>query len=281
MEHTICIIGLGLMGASLSQALHGFRQSHIVGVDNDADVRAKALERGFVHEAGADIAAAAQGADLLVFCVYARHIPSLLRRCLPVMKPGCVITDICGVKGALYREILPALPEGVDYIGIHPMAGKEKDGIDNASATLYQNSSMLICPTPSSSQAALALMKDMAHHIRCVRIEVVPYAEHDAIIAYTSELMHIASAMLCAHYHPGMNLAFTAGAYRDCTRIADINAEAWAELLLENRQNTLAALDTYIDDLQRFRAALLAQDEPEMIRLLAQAGNNKREMLRR
>ena len=281
MQFKICVVGMGLMGASLAQALRGFKDAHITGVDNNPAALRVALENNMVHQVSGTITEAAVDADLLIFCVYARHIPALLGQCLPLLKPGCIITDICGVKAPLYDQILPQLPNNIHHVGIHPMAGRERDGIENADPTLYQNTNMLICPTTASTQNAIRLMEDLAQHLGCARVRTISYKEHDAIIAYTSDLMHVASAGLCLHYPPQMDLTFTAGAYRDCTRVADINAEAWTELLLENSANTLSALDCYISDLQDMRRALQNKDDNTLAQLLTQAGNNKREMLKR
>lgn len=281
MQFKICIVGMGLMGASLAQALHGFKNAQIVGVDTNEDALQTARQKNMVCQAANSITEVVQDADLLIFCVYAKHIPTLLHQCLGLLKPGCIITDICGVKTPLYKQLLPRLPANIQYVGIHPMAGKERDGIENADPALYRNTNMLICPTAATTPNALQLMQQLAQHIGCARIETVPYDEHDAVIAYTSDLMHIASAGLCLHFPPRMNLAFTAGAYRDCTRVADINAEAWTELLLENRENTLEALDNYIDGLQSLRRAMQDEDPSTLEQLLSRAGNNKGEMLTR
>lgn len=281
MEFKICVVGLGLMGASLAQGLRGFKGARVVGVEQQPAARQKALEAGMVSAVFPDIAEGAAGADLIIFCVYARHLPPLLRAALPALKPGCLLADICGVKGPLYREILPLVPEGMRYVGIHPMAGRERDGIENADPALYQNTSLLICPTPKSAPEDIRLMEALARHLGCARTRTVQPEAHDALIAYTSDLMHVSAAGLCLRYPPKLDLAFTAGAFRDCTRVADINAEAWAGLLMENRQNTLGALEGYIADLQRLAGALRAGDDETLRRLLLQAGNNKREMLKR
>lgn len=281
MGFTICIVGMGLMGASMAGALRGFRGARIVGADISAETRDKAARTGWFDAVAPSAEEGAAGADLVLFCVYARHIPALLKDCLPALKPGCVLADICGVKGPLYEEIIPMLPAGAVYVGLHPMAGRERDGIDNADPALYRNSSMLICPTGATTPAALRLAEELARHIGCARVRAVPCEEHDAIIAYTSDLMHLSAAGLCLDFPAEMDLSFTAGAYRDCTRVADINAAAWTELLMENRPHTLARLVRYIGDLGRLRDALQNRDEKALHALLQRAGDNKREMLRR
>lgn len=281
MSYKIAIIGLGLMGASLACALRGFRNAQISGTDKDLNVIKKALDTGIVDEASADITIAVHNADLVIFCVYAHNIPALVKACAPSLKKDAVVSDICGVKGSLYAELGWLIPDSVNYVGVHPMAGKERDGIDNADKAIYKNSGFIICPLPSTTETSIALMKEMAAYIGAKNIQVAPIGLHDEIIAYTSGLMHIASAALCIDYHPQMTAAFTAGAYRDCTRIADINAGAWTELLLDNREHTLAYLSKYIRNLQDIQTALSDRNEQGLYDLLDTAGQNKREMLLR
>lgn len=281
MEFTICIVGLGLMGSSLAQALKGFKNAKLVGVDEDPAVCNTAQESGVATKCWQSVADGAKNADLIIFCVYAHHIPALVAQCLPVLKNGAVLCDICGVKNKLYHNILPQLPDGISYVGLHPMAGKEKDGIANADKNLFKNTSFLVCPTEKTTQNSLILVKELAAHIGCAKIEEVAFAMHDEIIAYTSDLMHIASAGLCLNYHQKMSSAFTAGAFRDCTRIADINPSAWCELLLDNKANVSHFLGQYIDDLSSIHAAIQENNPQELHRLLKRAGDNKREMLTR
>ena len=278
MNYTVGIVGLGLMGASMAMALQGFKDARILGADIDENICRRAKEDGVVNEAYTDPGRVFEQSDLLIFCVYAHHIPGLLETHAKHLKPGGVISDICGVKGPLYEKIMPLIPEGVTYVGTHPMAGKERDGYENAEAGLYRNSGFIIVPTARSTPEGAALLRELAEHIGAARIAVAGPEEHDALIAYTSDLMHIAAAGLCARPHPGFHPAFTAGAFRDCTRVADINAGAWTELLMDNRGNTAEALGRYIEDLQAMRATLVNGDWAALQALLQTAGENKRRM---
>ncbi|MCL2747186.1 MAG: prephenate dehydrogenase/arogenate dehydrogenase family protein [Oscillospiraceae bacterium] len=278
MPYRVCLVGLGLMGGSMAYALKGFRDCEIVGADSDPDVCTRVLRAGAVSRAYGDAAEAVSGASLVIFCVYPHHIPPLIRACASHFQQGAVVSDICGVKTGLYQTLAPLIPDTIDYVGAHPMAGRERDGFENACPTLYRGSGFLITPLPKSKPSGIALLRELADHIGAARIEVIDPAHHDRIIAYTSDLMHIAAAGLCLDFHPDMTLAYTAGAFRDCTRIADINPDAWRELLLANRDNTLEALDAYIEDLRRMRGAIARRDGATLAGLLAQAGDNKREM---
>jgi len=275
----IGIIGLGLMGASLALAMRGFKEAYLLGADRDELVCRRAEGAGVVHEASTNAGHVIERADLLIFCVYARHIPAMLREHRHRLKPSCVVTDICGVKVPLYEVVLPMLPEGVVYTGVHPMAGKERDGYENAEVGLYRNSGFLITPTEKSTPESIDLMRELAGYIGATRLAVVAPAEHDAIIAYTSDLMHAAAVGLCITPPQALHPAFCAGAFRDCTRVANINAEAWAELLMDNQENTAAALEQYIEDLQKIQRALQENDNEGLREMLQRGGDNKRSML--
>jgi len=283
---TVGIVGLGLMGASIAMALRGFRDARIVGADIDEQVCRRAEVDGVVSRAYTDPGRVFEQSGLLVFCVYAHHIPGLLQAHGNRLRPGCVVSDICGVKGPLYEKIMPPaasasealVPPGAVYVGAHPMAGKERDGYENAEAGLYRGSGFVVVPTARSTPEGVALLRGLAEHIGAARIAEAGPQEHDALVAYTSDLMHVAAAGLCVHPHPGFHPAFTAGAFRDCTRVADINAAAWTELLMDNRGNTARALESYIADLQAMRAALINEDRAALCALLQEAGDNKRNM---
>jgi prephenate dehydrogenase len=277
-QKTIGIVGLGLMGASLALALRGFCGATLIGADTDELVCRRAVANGVVHHASMDVGGVIAQSDLLLFCVYAHHIPPILRLHAHKIRPDCLVSDICGVKTRLYAQIEPLIPACADYVGLHPMAGKERDGFENADGKLFHNCGCIITPLQRSKQSGIAAMKALASYIGATRVSVAAPEEHDKIIAYTSDLMHISAAALCMHPHIDMTPAFTAGAFRDCTRVADINAGAWTELLIDNRQNTLRSLTQYIGDLQAMRDALESRDVKRVYAMLQQAGDCKREM---
>ena len=273
---TIAIVGLGLMGGSLAHALKGFRDACLIGADTDVQVCRQAVRAGVVSSAHPSPDVILPDADLVLFCTPPHAIPELLRACAALCKPSVLLCDICGVKSPLYREIEAVLPKPMRYIGIHPMAGKEVGGFTNADGALFVNTGFIIIPTPRTVQEDVVLMRALARHIGVAHIAQIEPKTHDDIIGYTSDLMHIASAALCMDMHPGMTPAFTAGAFRDCTRVADIDASLWTELLMVNRTHTLAHLDRYINRLTQVYDALFAEDEAGLHALLLRAGDNKR-----
>ncbi|MEE1013686.1 MAG: prephenate dehydrogenase [Clostridia bacterium] len=277
-DFKVAVIGLGLIGGSMAYALRGFRKGTVVGCDIDPKVRAQAVKERAVSLAYADPGDAIDGADLVIFCTYPKTILELVEKHRHRLKSGAVVSDVCGIKTTLAREIVSLLPEGVDYVGGHPMAGKEVEGFANASAELFWMTGFIVTPAENAKAESVALVCEMAQYIGATRITQASPEEHDSVIAYTSDLMHVAAAGLCLDYHPDMNRAYTAGSFRDCTRIANINPELWTELFLSNKENTLKEIDRYLSSLNRLREAIAGEDSRGLRELLAQVRENKKTM---
>ncbi len=274
-DFKIAVIGLGLIGGSLAYALRGFRAGVVVGCDIDPAVCRKAEKEGAVKQAYTDAKDAICNADLVVFCTYPKTIVKLVEQNRAYFKQGAVVSDVCGIKTDLAKTMTSLLPEGVDYVGGHPMAGKEVEGFSNASPELFWMTGFIITPSHQAKPESVALIHDMAHYIGATRITQASPEEHDGVIAYTSDLMHIAASALCLDFHPNMNRAYTAGAFRDCTRIAYINPQLWTELFLSNRENTLREMERYMDSLNRIYKAIEEQNGEVLTALLTQVRENK------
>lgn len=276
----VSVIGLGLIGGSMAYKLKS-QGIKVKGFDTNSDTLQKAIAKGAIDYVSTSTADAIENADLIIIATYPDSIVKIVKENKNRFKNGAVITDICGVKSRIAKEISNALPPTVSYVGSHPMAGKEVEGFDNAEPGLFEGCGFIVVPTEKSDDKSTRLVCDMAKKLGAARIAVNNPEEHDSIIAYTSDLMHIAASALCLDFNQNMNLAYTAGAFRDCTRIAMINPTLWTELLTENSKHTLTELDRYIDSLKRFRTALANDDEAELLNLFTQVRENKTEMLSR
>ncbi len=271
----IAVIGLGIIGGSMAYALHGFKNATISGCDTNSETRRKALNSGAVDEVFESPAPAIKDADLVVLCVYPELITKIVSENASYFKKGAVITDVCGVKTKLAREMKKVLPKGTTYVGGHPMAGKETDGFDSATPELFGMCGFIITPIEGSTPEAVDLVTRMARYIGATRITLATPEEHDSVIAYTSDLMHVSAAALCLDYNRKMNRAYTAGAFRDCTRIANINPQLWSQLFLENKEFLLQELDTYINSLERIRSAITYDDKDAIEEMLSKVRENK------
>ncbi len=274
-QFKIAIIGLGIIGGSMAYALNGFMSAQIYGCDIDAETRRKAVEKGAVNVATDNPAEAIQDADLVILCTYPEMVVKIIQQNKAFFKEGAVVTDVCGVKKDLVKGIEASLPKTCQYVGGHPMAGKETHGFDSATPTLFGMCGFIITPGKTSTKHGISLIEKMARYIGATRICTATPEEHDSVIAYTSDLMHISASALCLEYNKNMNRAYTAGAFRDCTRIANINPELWSELFLENRKFLLTELNQYIESLEKFKKGIENCDKDELRRLLTTVRDNK------
>ena len=277
-DFKIAVIGLGIIGGSMAYALRGFRNARVVGCDRNLQTREAALQSGAVSEVYENAGDAIDGADLVVLATYPDGIVPTVAENSGRFKRGAVITDVCGVKTEIAAGIAAVLPEGTDYVGGHPMAGKEVDGFANASPEMFWACGFIVTPIDSSRQESIDLICEMARYIGATRITVASPEIHDGTIAYTSDLMHIAASALCLDYNEHMNRAYTAGAFRDCTRIALINPQLWTELFLANSKNTIAEIDRFMGSLTKLRTAIADGDAETLCSLLAKVRKNKLDM---
>ena len=277
----ITIIGLGIIGGSAAYALKGFNNAEIIGFDTNDDVMRLAVERGAINESAKSVSDAINGSDLIIIATYPNSIPSIVSENKQFFKRGAVLCEFCGVKTKISAEIEAVLPDGVYYVGGHPMAGKEVDGFVNAEPDLYKNCGFIITPSQKSSEESVKMIYDMAEYIGASRIDVCVPKIHDELIAYTSDLMHIAASALCLDFDDRINLAYTAGAFRDCTRVALINPELWTELFMINGNNTVKQIDKYINSLTKLRNAISEKDDKSLFEMLKTVRNNKEDILKR
>ncbi|MCL2031503.1 MAG: prephenate dehydrogenase/arogenate dehydrogenase family protein [Oscillospiraceae bacterium] len=273
---TIAIIGIGLIGGSLAYALRGFRDCVLVGYDIQPAVTLQAKMYGAIDIAAGSAEQAAEQADLCLFCANPTAILDGIANCRVFYRKGAVVSEICGVKEELARTIPSLLPEGVRYIGLHPMAGKEVGGFVNAERGLFKGAGFILVPPENHDPNALALMRELSEYVGAGQVIVNTPAEHDDIIAYSSDLPHVTATALVSRYPQALTLAHTAGAFRDGTRVANIDADLWTDLFSRNRKPLLYHLDGYIDTLYALRDALSRNDKEAIRGFLNSAQRNKR-----
>ena len=209
-QRTIVIVGLGLIGGSLAAALKGFEDSCLIGVVRRQETADYALNHGFVHEATLDASSALARADVTILCATPDALLGFLRQHAQEFRPGSLVTDVCGIKTAV-MEAAKALPEGVDYIGSHPMAGTEFAGIEHALPNLFHGSNWIMVPREDSTQEHKDFIRRMAHHVGCQDVREITPERHDAIIAYTSQVMHIMAVAVCDGIEAACGLRFLKG----------------------------------------------------------------------
>lgn len=271
----IAIIGLGLIGGSIARRLRGFHNCTIAAYNRTQEILTFAKQDGVIDEGFQNPGDAMDGADLIILCLYPQLNVNMVRDNLSRIKPGAVITDVSGVKGFMVDELSKILPDNVDFIGAHPMAGREVGGYQSSTDTLFNKASFLITPTKQNKPENIALIRELAEYIGCGHIVTTTPEEHDDVIAYTSQLMHVVAVALCDSPMIERSKYFSAGSLRDCTRVAVINAEMWSELFTENKDALVNRISEMQQSLEKIKNAVAAGDRNELENIMKHATSQK------
>ena len=271
---TIAIVGVGLIGGSVALAAksRGVAQT-VIGVGRNALRLEQARRAGIIDEGVVDLAAAGIRADLMVFCTPVDRISAGVREAAQTCREGTLITDVGSVKGGIARALASGLPDGVVFVGSHPLAGSEQQGFQNADARLFENRMCVVTPVTESMPFAVEKIATFWEGLGANVVEMSPEA-HDTALAETSHLPHLAAAALAATLSPE-NSTLTASGFRDTTRIASGDPDLWTAIFLANRRDVLASLMKFDQLLAEFRQALEHNDADELKRLLAAAKMNR------
>ena len=271
----IAIIGLGLIGGSIARRLRGFHDCTIAAYNRTAETLLLAKQDGAIDEGFSDPGEAMEGADLIILCLYPQLNVDMVRDNLSHIKSGAVITDVSGVKGFMVEELSKILPDDVDFIGAHPMAGREVGGYKSSTDTLFNKASFLITPTEKNKPENVALIRELAEYIGCKHVVTTTPEEHDAVIAYTSQLMHVVAVALCDNPMIERSTFFSAGSLRDCTRVAIINAEMWSELFVENKDALVDRISEMQASLEKIKQAVADSDRGKLEEIMKHATEQK------
>ena len=273
----ILVVGLGLIGGSLAMALRGFEDFEVVGAVRSQSTYSKAAERHAADRLTFDPAGELPGADVVVLCQDPAGIIGFLREHRERFKPGCLIWDVCGVKTAV-MEAAQCLPSGVDFIGCHPMAGKEVSGIDNAEGTLFRNTHFIVTPGPAATAEHLELLRRMADHCRFGDVIITTPERHDEMIAYTSQLMHVIAVSVCADEGLFSCKGFEGGSFRGCTRVAALDPAMWTQLFTLNAPALCQVVGALEERLRQYRQAIETGDREALSAMLACASGRKKQI---
>ena len=234
-----------------------------------------ALAHGLVHEATLDTAAALARADVTILCATPQGIMDLLEEHHAHFKPGSLVTDVCGVKTAVLEKAR-LLPPEVDFIGSHPMAGTEFAGIEHALPTVFQGSNWIMVPRPESTGEHKAFIRRMARHVGCQDVREIPPERHDAIIAYTSQLMHIVALSVCDDAELFQCQGYEGSSFRDVTRVAALDPDMWTDLMSANAPALTQVIRRLEENLHAYRIALDNRDRERLHAKLTYSSNRKR-----
>jgi prephenate dehydrogenase len=271
----LVIIGVGLIGGSLGMALCNRRIAEtVVGVGRDKEKLNAALKCGAIHQASLNPLQAVAEAEIVVLSAHLSANQELLRDISPHLTPGTVVTDVGSVKGEIVRTAQELMPEGVFFVGGHPMAGSEQQGIAGADPYLFENAYYILTPTPDLPVWALEKVKAMARGVGARVIELSPM-EHDLAVAALSHLPHVIAYSLVNSLTllPGGDkfLPLAAGGFRDTTRIALSNPGMWRDILMANQEMLTNVLGLFKQELQLLESAVLSNHKEDIDLFLQRA----------
>jgi prephenate dehydrogenase len=270
---TIGIVGCGMIGCSLAAALKSRKfRGQIVGCGRPGANLETALGRGLVDRVESEAARAAAACDFVVVCTPVDRIVDDVRTLAKAARPGTLITDAGSVKQSICR-VLGDLPDGVTFIGSHPIAGSEKQGCAHADAQLFVDRVCVVTPPPSASRAQVTRVGEFWKALGMSVVEMSPEA-HDRALAQTSHVPHAVAAALAASLDVE-NRGLTAGGFQDTTRIAAGDPELWSAILLANAGEVAAGLRTVSARLGDLLAALESHDKMRLRALLQTAKQNR------
>jgi prephenate dehydrogenase len=267
----VCVVGLGLVGGSIAKALRRAGVERLWGVDVDSDALLLAEFDGAIQRGFEDPQEALVRSDLVFLCLHPDAMLEFIKANVGHFKRGALLTDTAGVRRGINARVAAAIRPDLRFVGGHPMAGKEDQGYRASDPDIFRGASWILTPDPACARADVELVAGIARAIGCDTVRETDEERHDAMIAYTSHLPHLAAAAMVRNPLVGSVRGFTGGSFRDATRVARINPRLWADLLLSNADQVLPVLDRFREELDKLRAAISTGDRGALESLLLEA----------
>ena len=263
---TVCIIGLGLIGGSigLSMKKNNF-ESKIIGYAKTEKTLFRAVERGLVDESEKSLIKAVDGADLVILATPLSTFKPIIEEIAPFLKKGSIVTDTGSAKFTVLEELKDLIPSEVEFIPGHPIAGTEESGPDSGFPELFENRWCILTPTEDNS-------KDSIESIKCFweslgsRVEIMDALHHDKVLAITSHIPHLIAYNIVGTANDLANVTdsevvkYSAGGFRDFTRIAASDPKMWSDIFTYNSEAVLEMLDLFSNDLTKLKKSILEKD---------------------
>ncbi len=262
----IALIGFGLIGGSIARAARAQGLAgEIVTTARSAKTRARVIELGIVDAVLETNAQAVENADLVILCIPVGACGPVAQEIAGHLKPGAIVSDVGSVKGAVVRDMAPYLPEGVHFVPAHPVAGTEHSGPDSGFAELFINRWCILTPPEGTDTEAVEKLRAFWAGIGA-KVEIMTPDHHDMVLAITSHLPHLIAYTIVgtADELEGVTqsevLKFSAGGFRDFTRIAASDPTMWRDVFLTNKDAVLEMLGTFTEDLSKLTRAIRRGD---------------------
>ena len=256
----ILIVGLGVIGGSYAAALSAAGYDVFCITKEKKDIE-YALKKGII-KGGSDKVdkELVRGSELIIFALYPTVFIEWIEKYQHLFTPGALITDVCGVKSQVVYRVQSILREDVEFISAHPMAGRERSGVEFSDPEVFIGANYIVTPTEKNTEEAIFTCRELGRILGFARISELSPEEHDKMIAFLSQLTHcIAVSLMTCSNAPELE-KYTGDSFRDLTRIAKINDRMWSELFLMNKDALISEMDSFIEEFKNFRNLLLNED---------------------
>ena len=260
----ILIVGLGLIGGSYAEGLRkaGYEVGAVTRSQKTLDY---ALAKGIIDSGSIEVTEDyVSRFDIVVFALYPHVFLSWIERYQGFIRPGALLTDVTGVKRAVVYKVQEMLRPDLEFVGAHPMAGREVYGVENADSSIFKGANYIVTPTPANTEQAVRTCEELGRTLGFGCISRLTPEMHDEMIGFLSQLTHCIAVALMNSKKSEHLAKFTGDSFRDLTRIARINEGMWSELFLLNRDELLSQMDLFAEKFGELREAVAEGDIPKM-----------------
>ena len=260
----VLIIGLGLLGGSYAEGL--INAGYEVGaIDIKKESIEYAINKGIINHGTIEVTKEyIEQFELVIFGLYPKVLIEWLKEYQAYFKSGTIITDVTGIKGWLIKEINAILRNDVEFIGAHPMAGREVYGVENSNKDMFKGANYIVTPTINSTEYAINVAKEIGRALEFKNIVVLSPEEHDEMIGFLSQLTHCIAISLMTCKDSVNLVQYTGDSFRDLTRIAKINENMWSELFLLNKEELLNQMDLFLEQFNELKESIKNDDIEKM-----------------
>lgn len=269
------IVGLGLIGGSYAEALTnaGFQ---VGAIDKSRESIDYALAKGIITEGSVQIERELISKyRLIVFCLYPNTFIEWIKACQDLIAPGTLITDVSGVKVPVVYEVQRILRPDLEFIGAHPMAGRERSGVVNSDSSVFKGANYLVTPTACNTLSAIEKCKELGRRMGFDKITELSPEEHDEMIGFLSQLTHCVAVSLMTCRDTSQMAKYSGDSFRDLTRIAAINETMWSELFILNRDVLIKQIDLFVGSMETLRKAIENGDTGTLKSVMRESSRNR------
>lgn len=261
----ILIVGLGLIGGSYAEGLT-LKGYEVYAIDTNIESIEFAKEKKIIKDGTTNVSKEfLEQMDIVIFALYPHIVIEWIKSYQKYLKPNAIITDVTGIKKWLYDNIKDILRKDLEYIGAHPMAGREVYGVKNSNKDIFKGANYIVTPTSSNTEYAINIAKKIGEELEFKNVVTLSIEEHDEMIGFLSQLTHCIAISLMTCKDSQHLVKYTGDSFRDLTRIARINENMWSELFLLNKEELLKQMDLFLEQFTKLKKTI-ENDEIEKMK---------------